>query len=293
MGLLNSEPRGQIKTTEELFAIAHAMEHEAATRYGQIAGQLRGHGNERLAAVFERLAAEERRHIESVVQWSQKEHGRVPDPALVKWELPETFDDEGSRTTDQRLLTAYRSLSMAVRNEERAFAFWTYVVAHADRADVRRAAEIMANEELEHVATLRRERRRAFHAERSEEQSRAAYDDPADLELRLADQLDALAATADEERAVRMRLFGSEARAIAGDLKRSALEFPRHSGTAAEPPHDVVGLSEFLVDRYLEAAENTADERAVLRAQAFAGGAVNRLAWVRSDLPEIARGRPL
>ena len=34
---------------------------------------------------------------------------------------------------DPRVLTAYRSLAMAVRNEERAFAFWTYVAAHAEQ----------------------------------------------------------------------------------------------------------------------------------------------------------------
>ena len=55
---------------------------------------------------------------------------------------------------------------MAVRNEERAFAFWSYVAAHAEVAEVRQAAETMAHEELGHVSILRRERRNAFHAER-------------------------------------------------------------------------------------------------------------------------------
>ena len=54
-------------------------------------------------------------------------------------------------------------------------------------------------------------------------------------------------------------------------------------------PDDPVALSEMLVDRYLEAAEGLRDEKAVARAQALAGRAINRLAWLRADLPEIDR----
>ena len=52
-------------------------------------------------------------------------------------------------------MTPYRVLTIAVRNEERAFAFWSYVAAHADGEEVRLAAETMAKEELEHVAAFR------------------------------------------------------------------------------------------------------------------------------------------
>jgi hypothetical protein len=44
------------------------------------------------------------------------------------------------------------------------------------------------------------------------------------------------------------------------------------------------------VDRYLEAAENLPDEKSVARAQALAARAINRLARLRNDLPEIGRG---
>src|SRR5215210_3190268 len=167
MSILRSEPPRSVESIEELFAIAHAMDHEAATRYAEMARRLRREGNPSLAAVFERLAAEERDHLASVVHWSEKERGKAPDPMLVRWKPLETFDDEGASTTDPRLLSAYRSLSMAVRNEERAFAFWTYVAAYAKDREIRRAAETMAGEELNHVATLRRERRRAYHADRA------------------------------------------------------------------------------------------------------------------------------
>ncbi|MEJ1936656.1 hypothetical protein WDZ92_41220 [Nostoc sp. NIES-2111] len=75
---------------------------------------------------------------------------------------------------------------MAVRNEERAFAFWTYLAAHAGSEDVRQAAEKMASEELTHAAIFRRERRRAFHREKEAGMVRITA---ADGELRLAAML--------------------------------------------------------------------------------------------------------
>ena len=62
-------------------------------------------------------------------------------------------------------MTPYRALSMAVRNEERAFAFWSYVAGFAEDPEIKKSAESMAREELGHVATLRKERRRAYHSE--------------------------------------------------------------------------------------------------------------------------------
>src|SRR5262249_13744698 len=55
---------------------------------------------------------------------------------------------------------------IAVRHEERAFAFWTYVAAHSASSALRDLAETFANQELVHAAKLRRARRRAFHSER-------------------------------------------------------------------------------------------------------------------------------
>jgi hypothetical protein len=57
------------------------------------------------------------------------------------------------------------ALAIAARNEERAFAFWSYVAAFAEKSDIKKAAEAMAGEELRHVAMLRKERRRTYHGE--------------------------------------------------------------------------------------------------------------------------------
>lgn len=288
MSLLKTEPARSVRTMEELFAIAYAMEEEAALRYDEIASRMQTGGNSSLAGVFARLAQDERGHRDSVVHWSEKASGVAPDPALVRWEMPQTFDDEGAGTTDPDLLTAYRSLSMAVRNEERAFAFWSYVAAHAGSPEIRRAAETMAHEELEHVATLRCERRRAFHRERARARGAGVTSvDAAALERRLADHLEQLASTFAGTTAGRIN-------ALATTSRRNAEELTRPGAPSIDLrlfrtiPDDPVVLAELLVDQYLAAAERISDEATLAAAQALAGRAVDRLAWLRADLPEIA-----
>ncbi|WP_262268342.1 ferritin family protein [Microvirga yunnanensis] len=292
MPLLKDEPPDAVRSLEELFAIAAAMEHEAATRYAEIAERMRREGNPKLADVFERLSADEQGHLDGVVHWSQKTKGHDPDPARIRWELPETFDDEGAATTDPKLLGAYRALSMAVRNEERAFAFWSYVAAHARVPEIQRAAETMAHEELGHVATLRRERRKAFHAERRPLGRRQADDDGgkdlAALERRLADLLDPLATQASPQERERLEGFAAEARRNADELAQSLIAMPGDRSIAG-PPDDPVALAELLTDRYLEAGDALRDEEALRRVQAMAGRAIARLAWLRSDLPELQK----
>jgi hypothetical protein len=146
----------------------------------------------------------------------------------------------------------------------------------------------MAHEELDHVATLRRERRRAFHEERASAPAAGASPAPdsAALERRLAELLDRVA----PEAGPMIRRLAGEARTHAEQLARNPLDTAR--ATAREIPDDPVAISEMLVDRYLEAAEALRDEESVARAQSLAGRAINRLAWLRADLPEIDRARP-
>ncbi|MBM6579858.1 ferritin family protein [Microvirga sp. BT689] len=290
MPLLKQEPPGPVKSLAELFAIAAAMEQEAATRYAEIAARMRKEGDPALAELFERLSADERGHLNSVVHWSQSTKGQAPDPVRIRWELPETFDDEGAATAHPRLLSAYRALSMAVRNEERAFSFWTYVAAHAEAPEIREAAEAMAHEELGHVSILRRERRRAFHAERH----RTDEGDPKDatslaaLERHLADLLEPLASAAPAPERIRLEGFVEEARRHARELDLN----PATSGGVEarhKSPNDPVALAELLAERYLEIGDMADDEATLGRMQSLAGNAISRLAWLRDDLPELHR----
>lgn len=284
MSLLKQEPPEPVQSVDELLAIAHAMEYEAATHYSDLAERMRSEGNKALADVFDHLAEEERGHIDSLKRWSETEAGRPPDAARIRWTIPQTFDDEGASITAPRLLSAYRTLSMAVRNEERAFAFWTYVMAQAQRDDVRRAAEAMAREELQHVATLRRERRRAYWAQRSAQTSCTQAQDAAALESRLAGLLEEQAEVRQSDP---LRRFAAEARTLAAALAGEPITLSQKSAVGIPVPDDTFALAEFLVDRYLEAADEQQDEATLARLQALAGRAIDRLAWLRSDLPEL------
>jgi rubrerythrin len=293
MSLLKTEPSTPLKTLEELFALAHAMEHEAAERYAEIAERMRQEGNPALAAVFESLSADEIGHMDQVTHWSEQAKGKAPDPSLIQWTLPETFDDEGASTVAPQLLNAYRALAMAVRNEERAFAFWSYVAAQAQDAEIQQAAEAMAREELGHVATLRRERRRAFHAARDSGAGGGSDGEPAQdkaaLERRLADLLAQLARQAPPAERAQLEAYAEEAQRLARDLAAAPIHTPAGSHLRT-PPADPVALAELLTERYLEAADGLRDERELARIQALAGRAIARLVWLRSDLPELEGG---
>jgi rubrerythrin len=280
--LLLREPAGTLKSLDELFALANAMEEEAAKRYSELAEDMRRQNKTELAEVFAQLAAAEREHVDSVKRWSQSRRGKAPNPALVRWEAPETFDAETAREIGASLLaTPYRALAMAVRNEERAFAFWSYVAAYSDDSEVKQAAEAMAREELGHVSTLRKERRRAYHKEHEEtERARrgetgAMQIDARELEVRLAAQL------ADLERG----LVGAAA-IRTRELREETMQMSKKAEGIGSFPvwleqRDSETISEALADAYLEAAENSNDQTRVAFLQGLAERAIARLAWLR------------
>ena len=174
-------PIQSVATVDELMDIAVAMEDEAATRYEQLAD--RTDGPPELVTLFRQLARLERDHQFGLAAWAQREGRPAPIPTRFSWRLPETFGDED----EVRPLDAYVALAIAVRNEERAFAFYTYLAALcAGRADMQRRAEALAREELKHVALLRGMRRRAFHANKPEPPPRVqSLDDLRRLALEL------------------------------------------------------------------------------------------------------------
>jgi rubrerythrin len=285
MSLLKAEPFAAVTSMDELLAIAYAMEQEAIDGYSKLADHMRRENRPDMVAVFERLVGEESQHLGNVVHWSEKVRAKKPDLSNLQWEPADIFDDEGASTVAPELLSAYRAFSMAVRNEERAFLFWIYVAAQADQDLLREAAEQMAREELGHLTILRRERRRAFHAQH-DARPRAPALDLTELELRLAAQLDEAAANA----------YGAEASSLE-ELARQARE--RSSGIAQRPfgpspllsngvAPEVFGriapLCELLLDCYLDFGERLPDQDSRSRAQQFAAGAVRCRSVIRAVL---------
>lgn len=278
--LLKAEPAGHLRSLDELFALASAMEQEAAAKYAEFAEEMQRQNRPDLAALFTELAAAEREHVDSVTRWSQARRGKPPDPALVPWEPPETFDAEtAAAMRNSPLMTPYRALATAVRNEERVFAFWSYVAAFAREPEVKKAAEAMAREELGHVSTLRRERRRAYHREydqRRAEGSATSQVDASALERRLAEHLTDLECRLIGPLAERTRELRLETMAMATQA----------TGVGRLPAvlerSDAKSIAEALTDAYLEGAEGASDPVRLEQLQALAERAISRLAWLRT-----------
>jgi rubrerythrin len=285
--LLKTEPPEAVRSLDELFAIAQAMEHEAGERYRRLAERMQAEGRTDLAELFARLSSDEAGHETSVLNWSRQRIQKAPDPATIRWKIPETFDEEtAAELASSQLINAYRVLSMAVRYEERAFALWSHIAALAENAEIQQAAERMAREELEHASLLRRARRSAFHAERT-----ARPDDrprsvgeliaiAAVLERRLAGRLEALAGTLTGTEARRARELVVQTRAMA---ERCASLAPAAAG--AEPvvtdDPDAAAVGERLVETYVEIGDRSRDEVVLAQVQSLAELAIARLAWLR------------
>ncbi len=289
MSLLKVPPGGTVQSLEELFAIAQALEHEASTRYVALAAHARLEGLPELASLFERLAQDERHHEAFVVDWAKRTKGKPPDPADLRWAPPEILEDAtAGELAVARTTTAYRILSMAVRNEERAFSFWSYVAAEAPSSDIRAAAERMALEELHHVSLLRRARRHAYHDQRRRHPPDAAQglsDRLAEalvLERRLSLQLRDLASRMPAGDRTRAEAMAGEAEAMARELEPLA-QTPR----LPIDELDAIASAERLVDDYIGIAEATRDEHTALATQSLAARAIDRLGGLRQLMKRL------
>ncbi|MDZ5650087.1 ferritin family protein [Nitrospirillum sp. BR 11828] len=239
MPLLSQEPAAPVASMEELLAIALAMEEEAVRRYTMLAE--RPGNTPDLAALFRDLAVEESRHVVAVGGCAGAILGHMPSSAPVRWHLPPDIARSWEEVEASTTLSPYKALSIAVLNEERAFAFYSYVAAHAAAPAVARQAETLAQEELAHAAHLRRARRQAYHQERGTLGPLPSADDAAGLRL--------LAITVEDE--VNAAIDADDARASA--------------------------LAERAVDIYSLALDRMADTEGVTLAQALLKAAIDRL----------------
>ena len=156
-----SEQAPTFASAAELMAVGEAMAREAAARYGQRAATMAAAGNAEVAALFRRLESEKRGHGDAIARRAV-ELGLRLAPAAVAQQAGSVPALDEMADEDPYTVTAYRVLGIAVRNEQRAFAFYAYGAAHAPDREVRQLAEGLAHEQLGHAATLRRERRKAW-----------------------------------------------------------------------------------------------------------------------------------
>lgn len=289
----------EVRTVEDLFAIATAMEHEAARRYGELADRLERLGETDLVALFRRLEQEENGHEDGLGAWAGRQ-GITPSPTLdFQWDMPEiATEGDFAEAGGDFLATPWRVLAMAVRNEERAFAFYANVAAKTSDPAVRAYAEAMAREELNHVSLLRRERRQAWRKERRDGAATGLAELPAD-----ADALDRHLSGAARAASARWLTLAGAAEA-AGDRTTAALfrmltrddAGGSDRGVAAGPPEggvrdwlrDEARRSEATYDALMAMTEKTRDETIVTRAQAAAEAELFRLALLRDRLAALS-----
>lgn len=166
-GSLTAHPTARVSNMEELIGIAMAIETEAITRYRQLAEEMHRRGDTDTARAFEDMVAEEEAHIGAVQRLA--DIAGCPDvkPGDYVWRLPEELNASWDSVAGSALLTAYRALSIAVDNEQRAFSFYAFIASEADDPRLVAQAEALAREELGHAAQLRRWRRIAYRKERA------------------------------------------------------------------------------------------------------------------------------
>jgi rubrerythrin len=264
----------RVRSADDLMAVAQALEHEAAARYRGLSARMTRQGDQEMAAQFDALAGMEDRHASQIGDRSLALLGHRPDLALVKWETPPGFDEEARGAE----FSAYQALAFAVRNEERAFAFYSYMSAEAEDDGIRAMAEDLARDELQHAALLRQYRRRAFHQKRPD-----TFAMPQTLEeLRaLAQRWDAEAAAAHVVLSETLRARGDHSDAAI--FQRLADE-ERVGGagiTAARSLRSVADglrIIEEAFDRLASIAERAEDETLIAEAQALASTMIARLA---------------
>lgn len=179
--LLAAMPPVPVRSLSELYAIAFDQAEKAARQYGALAAQT----DERLLPVrpvFEVLATRERNRCISLSAACLAACGKRPDASDLRW-IPIDLVPaaEIADIGDSSLSSPYIAWAVAVRQRQRGFVFWTYVIALAEDPLVRRIAEQLANEALSDGNRLRRERRLAWRAERKTAGDDAATaDDRAD-----------------------------------------------------------------------------------------------------------------
>jgi rubrerythrin len=267
----------RLDSVEELLALAEALERQAAARYRGLSARMNRQGDTALATQFEALARMEDRHAGEVADRAQSLLGRAAGSTRVDWELPPTYDEDEARGA---ALGAYQALAFAVRNEERAFAFYTYVAAAAEHPDVRALAETLAREELEHASILRRHRRRAF---RSAPPIAIEIPDSVEALLAAARRWDREAATAHATLAKALEDAGERAdaatfRSLAVEEEVAAAGAVGGSVATLRSAADGLRLLEDGFDRYALIGERSNDEGVVAEAQRLAGEMVARLA---------------
>lgn len=286
--LLTAVPPAPVRSLDELYAIACDQAQKAARQYGTLATQT----HERLLpvrSVFEVLATRERDRADSISAACLAACDKRPDRSDLRWAPMDIVPAvEIGDVRDSSLSTPYTAWALAVRHRQRAFVFWTYVIALAEDPLVRRTAEDLAREALSDGNLLRRERRLAWSAERKIEAEYATAHDgmnesasAALLESLLLKDMMTWSQRLDPAQREQFLTFGTA---------------PLPQPSATPPGRDSVDVgyveieqiksralrrAEQLSNIYLDEADHAADQSSMELAQKLAAQSIIRLAGLR------------
>lgn len=185
--LLTAVPPVPVASLCELYAIAFDQAQKATRQYGALATQMEERFQP-VRSVFEVLAARERDRSERLSAGCLAACGKRPDASDLRWPPIDLVPAaEIADIGNSSLSTPYTAWTLAARHRQRAFVFWTYVIALAEAPLVRQTAEGFALEALSDGNLLRHERRLAWRAERktgtNETAAAEGADEPASAAL--------------------------------------------------------------------------------------------------------------
>ena len=291
--LLTAVPPAPVRSLGELYAIAFDLAEKAAQRYGALAERI-DENFWPVRGVFEVLAKRERDRCDSLSAACVAACGKRPDAA----DLRSTPIDlvpvaEIADIGDSSLSTPYTAWALAARHRQRAFVFWTYVIALAEDPLVRRAAEDLAREALSDGNLLRHERRLAWRAERKIGTEDVTTDDGMDESgsAALLESLlfkDMMAWSQGLDAAQREQLFALGP----APLPPPSLTLTGRDGTDAgcaeieQVKRRALRRAEQLSNIYLDEADRAADQSSMELAQKLAAQSIMRLASLRHLVSE-------
>jgi len=147
----------QFERIEDLLATAQSIEIGAAERYTEYAEKA-SKVNPETAALFKRLAEEEKKHENKVIELAEEASVDLSNCTISEQYIPSGNNEESSQANN----SLYQILAAAVKREELAFEVYSQIAASSNDDDLSYYAEILAKEELGHAALLRAMRRRVY-----------------------------------------------------------------------------------------------------------------------------------
>jgi hypothetical protein len=288
--LLTAVPPAPVRSLGELYAIAFDLAEKAAQRYGALAERI-DENFWPVRGVFEVLTKRERDRCDSLSAACVAACGKRPDASdLRSTPIDLVPAAEIADIGDSSLSTPYTAWALAARHRQRAFVFWTYVIALAEDPLVRRAAEDLAREALSDGNLLRHERRLAWRAERKIGTEDVTTDDGMDESgsAALLESLlfkDMMAWSQGLDAAQREQLFA---------LGPAPLPPPSLTLTGTDAGYAEIEQvkrralrrAEQLSNIYLDEADRAADQSSMELAQKLAAQSIMRLASLRHLVSE-------